>query len=1002
MVHLRFIILFAVFSWCGFASLCQPLTRFNTFAYNVNEGLLQSTIWDIGIDKNNFCWISFPNGIQQFDGNNFRTINIQAGLPDDKYAKFFRCNNGDMLISHSRGISKYESSSNSFKEIYKQPLEIKRPAIFIGEDGGNIYFYDELATITAIQSQSLKINGSVKTGLPGYSAISENSPRFSKNIVEHSVAFWMGEKICIWDLKNKQLRYQSPIITNRSPFFLHLLTGNKVLYNNYEDNDALQCWDFTTSANKKLMIQGKDKDTYISRYCTFRWKDTYLVSINSRLYETDSTYLILKSELVNFQNQPVCGNQGIADLIQDNFGNLYAATISGGIRKIIRNNYPVRYYGSQNKDANKIIGLLPDKKNNRVLVGTSEAGLYIFDTLQRMVKHIPKLPNKKLSFGVNSILKNNRGEYLLFVMGEKNIWKLNANLSSLTSQPIYFTDTIRHTVNYFGNTVCYNSKQAIVQSMYQLYQTDLTSNETTVHYISGEYTLGKLWYNNKVIFHANNELIFLDGQTFKAIKKINFPNTGGVRCFAKDDSENILMGTNKGLFKIDSNGFILYHWNKENGLPDECIYAIAIDKKGHIWCSSNKGIFRINSTNNIFQLTKEDGLQENEFNTGVVATAEDGELYFGGMNGVSSFYPSAISSFEEQINILITNIRVNNAGITSDYAVWNVNKLTLDYDQNSLSFDFIAMANNNPNQYIYQYRMLGIDKEWIQNSGIQTVRYSLPPGKYTLQLYVSRSFDKNAIPMKEIKITIRPPFWKSWWFLSLTAISFIGLLAYFINQKNKKKFAEKIQQIENERRLKEERERISRDLHDSLGAYANAVLYNTELLEKENTDEKRKGLIGDLKFASKDIITSLRETVWALKKEKYTAEEAFVRIRNFIQPLTRYYSHIHFRIDGEAPADVELPYSKALNLVRIVQEAVTNSIKHANPEDIIISNTTEAGKWKVSITDSGKGFDYVTAMKAEDGNGLNNMHQRAATSDFILSTHSTPNKGTVVSILIQL
>jgi hypothetical protein len=311
LVNLRFLLLFAVIFCSGFPSLSQALNRFNTFTYNVNEGLLQSTIGSIAIDKNNFCWISFPNGIQQFDGNNFRTIKIQPGLPDDKYVNFFRGANGDMLISHSQGISKYESSNNSFKEIYKQPAAIQRPAIFIGEDGGHIYFYDESATITAIQSSSLKIISAVKTGMPGYSTISENSPRFSKNIVDHTVAFWMREKICIWDLKNKQLLYQSPVIANRSPFFLHLLPGKKVLYNNYVDNDALQCWDFTTSVNKKLLIQGKDKDTYISRFRTFRWKDKYLVSINSHLYETDSTYLIFKSELVNFQNQPVCGNLGI-------------------------------------------------------------------------------------------------------------------------------------------------------------------------------------------------------------------------------------------------------------------------------------------------------------------------------------------------------------------------------------------------------------------------------------------------------------------------------------------------------------------------------------------------------------------------------------------------------------------------------------------------------------------------------------------------------------------
>jgi signal transduction histidine kinase len=226
------------------------------------------------------------------------------------------------------------------------------------------------------------------------------------------------------------------------------------------------------------------------------------------------------------------------------------------------------------------------------------------------------------------------------------------------------------------------------------------------------------------------------------------------------------------------------------------------------------------------------------------------------------------------------------------------------------------------------------------------------------------------------------------------------MLAYFINQKNKRKYATRLQQLENERQLKEERERISRDLHDSLGAYANAVLYNTELLEKENTEEKRKNLIGDLKFASKDIITSLRETVWALKKEKYTAEETFVRIRNFIQPLSRYYSHIHFKIDGEAPSAIELPYNKALNLVRIVQEAISNCIKHAGAGEIIVSSKTEENKWHINITDNGNGFDYDAAKKAEDGNGLNNMQQRAAASGYNYTVESTANKGTTISIII--
>ena len=982
------------------SSRAQLLNRYNTFSYNVNEGLLQSTIGDIEVDKNNFCWVTFPNGIQQFDGNNFRTIKIQPGLPDDKYAKLFRCSNGDLLISHSQGISRYEIEKNSFIQVYKQPAGLQKPVYFIGEDDGIIYCYDEKATIFGIQRGTFKIVSSVNTGMPSYSTQSENIPGISENIIDHKFAFWMKGTICLWDLLNKKLLYQSPPIYQRSQYFLRLLPGDKVLYATHSQNSALQCWDFVSGTNKQLPITGNYMDKDFSRFNTLRWRSKYIVSINNHLYETDSSFQVLKSEFVNFQNQPVAGNLTISNIAEDYLGNLYLQTVTGGIRKIIRNNYPIKYYGSLNKEENRVIGLLPDKKNNRILVGTSDAGLFIFDTTQRLIRHIAKLPGQTTSFGVNAILKDRNGNYRLFVTGEKNIWVLNANLNAFTSYPVIFSDTPHYPIDYFGNAIYQDNEKAVVQSMYQLFRTLFTDKKTTAYQISADYILARLWYKNNIIYHVHDELIFLDGNSFKVIKKIPFPNTGGVRCFARDENETILVGTNKGIFRIDSNGKILFHWNKEKGLPDDCIYAIAIDRNSNLWCSSNKGIFRINKEGNIFQLTKEDGLQENEFNTGVVAVAEDGELFFGGMNGVSSFFPSAINSFEEEIKLFVTRIRVNYTDLKNDSASWNIKKIKSGYDQNSLAFDFVAMANNNPAQYIYQYRMIGLDKEWIQNTGMQTVRYSLPPGKYTLQLYASRSFDRDAKPIKEIQITILPPFWKTWWFFTVLGIVFIALLTYGINQRNNRKYAKKLQQLENERQLKLERERISKDLHDNIGAYANAVLYNSELLEKETSGEKRKDLIADLKFASKDIITSLRETVWALKNEEYTSEDCLVRIKNFVHPFAKYYSHIQFRVHGDAPPGLILHYTDALNLVRIVQEAVSNSIKHAKASVVTITSDMSENKWKLVVKDDGIGFNF-NAMKEEDkGNGLDNMEQRAAESGFKFCIESGMGTGTVITIIV--
>jgi two-component system, NarL family, sensor kinase len=263
---------------------------------------------------------------------------------------------------------------------------------------------------------------------------------------------------------------------------------------------------------------------------------------------------------------------------------------------------------------------------------------------------------------------------------------------------------------------------------------------------------------------------------------------------------------------------------------------------------------------------------------------------------------------------------------------------------------------------------------------------------------------ENTIIQQKLNIT-KKNYWlygSALFTVMAAAIFWLGFRNYRRKQGIKMELAlaeeKRISQLSVKDAEEHERKRISKDLHDSLGAYANAVLYNTELLEKEKGEEKKKELIGDLKFASKDIITSLRETVWALKKEAYTAEECLLRVKNFIQPFAKYYNHINFRVEGEAPAGLELHYTNALNLVRIMQEAVSNSIKHASPASIIISSNQTAQKWKLTVTDDGKGFNYASMKEDERGNGLNNMEHRAAASGFEISIITKEKNGTEITI----
>lgn len=954
----------------------------------------------MAIDGNNFCWVSFPNGIQKFDGKNFTTVQVQQGLPDDKLTTFFHCSNGTLLISHSEGISIYEIAANRFKQVYTAATGNRGTVQFIGEDEGIVYFYSRTGVITGISCQTFKVVSETKTGFPDHSTNFNYRPKISDNIIHHRTAFIINSTLCLWDLKKAKLLSQSSAISGIAIYLLRLKNEEEVIYYLNTPASFLQIYNFSSFSITPLLIKGVNVK-YMQRCNIYYWQSKLLFSVNDRIYETDSTLQSIKSELVNFQNQPVSANSTIAHIKEDNFGNLFIQTVTGGIKKIFRNNYPLKYYNTGKAGENFILSILPDKKNNRILAGTSGNGLLVFDTLQQLITKINLTTTNGIPASPNVILQKSNGDYIIFASGQNNVWLLRNDLSGYRRITINsLLPENKSGAKYFGLLLHQDEKEAIVQTQHTLYRLKLDNNTVQEQEFADSYIMSGLYYKPYIITHATDELIFLNAANFKEIKKIPFKNTANVRCFASDKINNIYIGSNKGIFKTDSTGKILQQWNKDNGMPDECIYAMAFDHDGLLWCSTNRGILKINKDNSILQLKKEDGLQENEFNTNMVSKADDGELFFGGVNGVSSFYPKDIRRYDEKINLLFTQIKVNNEPAVKDTAMWAIDKIILPYQKGSLSFDFIAMASGNPDQYVYQYKMKGLDKEWIQNSGTQTVRYFLQPGRYVFQIYAARQFDANATPLKEITIIINSPFWKTWWFITIAALAFIMLLVYFINENNKKKYTKRLQVLENERQLKSERERISKDLHDNLGAYANAVLYNIELLEKEKTTEKRNELIDDLKFASKDIITSLRETVWALKKEKYTAEECFVRIRNFIQPLTRYYSHIHFKTEGASSPDLELPYTKALNMVRIVQEAVSNSIKHASPGNIIISSFFTDNRWGIKVSDDGKGFDYLKAKQMEQGNGLNNMQQRAAESGFEFKTESTEAKGTTITIII--
>lgn len=195
-----------------------------------------------------------------------------------------------------------------------------------------------------------------------------------------------------------------------------------------------------------------------------------------------------------------------------------------------------------------------------------------------------------------------------------------------------------------------------------------------------------------------------------------------------------------------------------------------------------------------------------------------------------------------------------------------------------------------------------------------------------------------------------------------------------------------------------QRKRIAADLHDNLGVQANAILYGTELLQQENDNEKM--LVNNLHDTAKDMLVSLRETLWAMKTADVEAADVWLRIINFAKQMQRYYQPVSIQTSGAAPENFYLNSARALNAVLIVQEAVNNAARHAMASMIAITSQTGAGSWQIAIKDDGRGFDVNAMQQKKDSYGLTNMQERAKAAGLQLQIITDAVTGT--SVLLQM
>ncbi len=270
--------------------------------------------------------------------------------------------------------------------------------------------------------------------------------------------------------------------------------------------------------------------------------------------------------------------------------------------------------------------------------------------------------------------------------------------------------------------------------------------------------------------------------------------------FSNDDETILWIGTSEGLNKLIINNshkelreaisdIKITYYTMSDGLPENIIKSILEDSEGNLWISTNSSICKFDiSQNKFFNFDNSDGLNNLEFNSNAAIRISNGLLFFGGISGIDYFYEKGIEPSRYIPPVVFTDFFVFNnrvipgkdSPLLSQISV--TEKIELEYSQNVFSFHFAALDYNSPGSIDYAYMMDGFDNDWVNAKNSRSATYTnLNPGEYIFKVKATNSDgvwnEKPAL----IRVTINSPWWRTYWAYSVYALIIIAGL-YFIRK----------------------------------------------------------------------------------------------------------------------------------------------------------------------------------------------------------------------------
>lgn len=484
----------------------------------------------------------------------------------------------------------------------------------------------------------------------------------------------------------------------------------------------------------------------------------------------------------------------------------------------------------------------------------------------------------------------------------------------------------------------------------------------------------------------------------------------------KNKAGNLFIGTNKGLylFNVTSNKIELVS-------PAEfTIKGLIEDSEKNIWMAvQGKGIFRYNTkTRQLSCFNQQDGLFSNTFSEGSSKTAllSNGALIFLTTDGINYFFPDSLLDAVLQNNTQLIEVEINNKSVLLNpdslyqikrESILQQQQLVLSPFENTLNIALGNIISCAPHKIKYQIKLVGFDKEWVDYKNFQTVYYKeLPPYRYSYFFPGSYPFlvklmledQSKEVITQLLTVQVNVHFTSSLEFYMLIGFILLAVLVYVVRYFAQIQLREKLREQEKLLAIERERNRISEDLHDDLGAGLSSIAMMTAVMKDLITDEESKETAEEVTVEANELVGRMREIIWSMNSKNDTIENLISYIHEYCNKyLAKNKIELVFDLQGDIPQQ-DILGDKRENIFLVVKETLHNAVKYAETKQISININVSPNFFSITIFDHGKGFDMNNIKRF--GNGIENMKQRIQKIAGTCIIESAPGSGTQTAVVV--